>query len=167
MALTQSDWTEHFVNGIYVAECNVIATTAESDAYTKKTPVGLDPSLPWELTFYSTIAADNTVPIDLWIGWDDQFALSGDTTAVTAGAYGANYKQIMDDAVAAILNNPYVWEMDPYLKVADVITAAAIGSGLKVKVPIAPYYAFNIDGATLVGTTSYWKITQKQPKLGM
>lgn len=167
MALTQSAWTETYVNGSYVAKCSVLATTNESDAYTKKTPPGLDPSKPWTVSFYSAIAADNTVPIDIWIGWDDRFALSGDSTAVTAGAYGSNYKNIMNDAVAAIADNPYTWIIDPYLTVADVITAAAIASGLKVKVPIAPYYAFNIDGATLVATTSYWIITQKNDKKGI
>lgn len=166
MALTQSNWTEKFVNGLYVAECNVIATTAESDAYTKKTPAGLQPEKPWTLLFYSTIAADNTVPIDLWIGYSDNFVISGDTTTVAA-VDGSNFKSIMDDAVAAILGNPYAWIMDPYLPVADVVTAAAIATGLKVKVPIAPYYAFNIDGATLVATTSFWKITQKQDRLGI
>ena len=166
MALTQSAWTEHFVNGIYVAECSVIATTAESDAYTKKTPIGLQPERPWALHFYSTIAADSSVPIDIWVGWSDNFALSGDSTTVAA-TDGSNYKQIMDDAVLAILGNPYTWIIDPYLPVADVITAAAVGSGLKAKVPIAPYYAFNIDGSTLVATTSFWKITQKQDRLGI
>jgi hypothetical protein len=166
MALTQSAWTEKYVNGLYVAECNVIATTAESDAYTKKTPANLEPDKEWTLFFYSTIAADNTVPIDLWVGYSDNFLMSGDSTTVTA-TDGTNYKQIMDDAVAAIAGNPYVWIMDPNLAVADVVTAAAIGSGLKIKVPVAPYYAFNIDGATLVATTSYWKIVQKQDKKGI
>jgi len=167
MALTQNAWTEKFVNGCYVAECSVVATTDESDAYTKKTPPNLDPTKPWTLSFYSAIAADNSVPIDLWIGWDDRFALSGDTTTVTAGAYGSNYKNIMNDAVTAIADNPFTWIMDPDLAVADVVTAAAIASGLKVKTPVAPYYAFNIDGATLVATTSYWKITQKTDKKGI
>lgn len=168
MGLTQSAWDESFVNGIYTATCNVaIGLTTDDDAYTKKTPAGLDPSKLWTLYFYSTIAADNTVPIDVWVGWDDQFALSGNHTTVTAGAYGALYSRIMDDAVAAILDNPYIWIMNPYAQEADIVTAAAVGNGLRVKIPIFPYYVFNCNGADLVATTCYWKITQKQSKLGM
>lgn len=167
MALTQSEWTETFVNGAYVAKCNVLPTTNESDVYTKKTPPGLDPSKPWTVSFYSAIGADNTVPIDIWVGWNDKFALSGDGSGVTAGAHGSNYKNIMDDAVAAIAGNPYTWIIDPYLTVADVITASAIAGGLKVKVPIAPYYAFNVDGGTVVATINYWIITQKTDKVGI
>ena len=51
--------------------------------------------------------------------------------------------------------------MDPDLAVADVVTVAAITTGLKVKIPKAPYYAFNCDGGgTLNATTATWRIVQ-------
>ena len=51
--------------------------------------------------------------------------------------------------------------MDPELAVADVVTVSAIGTGLKVKIPNAPYYAFNLNGAsTLAAVTGTWKIIQ-------
>ena len=172
MALTQGAWTQTFVNGLYVAKCTVtVGLTSDDDCYTLKTPSGgLDPSKPWTFAFYGTAAADNSVPIDLWIGWEDKFALSGNDGTVTAGAYGAEYKQIMDDAVLAIATAPVVFLMDPYLEVADVVTAAAIASGadgLKIKVPIAPYYAFNVDGANLVAQANYFIVTQKTDKVGI
>ena len=77
MALTQSAWTEDFVNGVYTASCTVISTTAENDAYTKKTPdTGkFDPSLPWTLFYFASATPDaQALPFDLWIGYDESFA---------------------------------------------------------------------------------------------
>ena len=165
--LVQGAWTENYENGMYIAECAIYPDTTISDAYTLKTPTGLDPSEPWQLHFWSTIAVDNSVPIDIWVGWHDNFALSGNTTTVSAGAFGAEYKQIMDDAVLAVLNNPYIFDIDPNSTAADVVTAAAIADGFKVKVPVAPYYAFNIDGDTLVDTDCFFKIVQKSDKKGI
>ena len=168
MALTQGAWAETFVNGLYVAKCTVtVGLTSDDDCYTYRTTNNLDPSRPWTFAFYGTAAADNSVPIDLWVGWDHRFNLSGNGAAVTAGAYGANYKQIMDDAVLAVATAPYVFMMDPYLEVADVVTASAIATGLKIKVPIAPYYAFNVDGANLVAQANYFIVTQKTDKVGI
>ena len=65
----------------------------------------------------------------------------------------------------------YSWIFDPELPVANVVTVAAIANGLKVRTPIAPYYAFNLDGGgTLNATTITWTIFQSygdEQNLGM
>jgi hypothetical protein len=162
MALTQSDWTPKTVNGKATWQCTVTATTAENDAYTKATPAGLDPTKPWTL-FLSTSATPDgqALPVDLWIGFKDSFALSGDGANVVATGTGSNYKQILDDCVLAVTPIAYSWQMDPDLAVADVVTVGAIATGLKIKVPVAPYYAFNLDGgSTLAAVTHTWTIVQ-------
>jgi hypothetical protein len=62
MALTQSAWTETFVNGLYTATCTVISTTAENDAYTKKTPANLNPNLP-NIIIQNTLLVCQMVPM--------------------------------------------------------------------------------------------------------
>jgi hypothetical protein len=169
MALTQSDWTESFANGVYTAVCTVAHTASETDAYTKKTPTGLDPSKPWTL-FYESLATPDgqALPLDLWIGHSDAFVLAGDGATVGASGTGSNFKSIMDDVVLAVTPIAYSWIMDPDLAVADVVTVAAIATGLKIKVPVAPYYAFNLDGGSaLAATTATFRITQKTDKEGV
>lgn len=160
MALTQSDWTEKDVNGVYVASCTVVSTTAENDAYTKRTPKGLDPSKPWMMLYKASGTPDGqALPMDLWVGFNDNFALSGDGANVVA-TNGAEYKSIFDDVVLAV-NKYYAFAFDPNLGVADVVTVAAIATGPKVKVPVAPYYAFNLDGgSTLAAVTHTFVIIQ-------
>jgi hypothetical protein len=163
MALTQSAWTEKSVNGRYIAACTVIATVAENDAYTKLTPKGLNVNKPWTLIYYAGDTPDaQALPLDIWINWDGITQLSGDGGTV-ACASGAMFKQIFDDVVLAIDDTPlaYAFLMDPFLNVADVVTAAAAATGPKVKIPIAPHYAFNCDGgSTLAATTHYFTIIQ-------
>lgn len=169
MALTQSDWDEKIVNGVYTASCTVVSTTAENDAYTKKTPAGLDPSRPWSL-FYSAAATPDgqALPLDLWVGYNDAFDLSGDGANVVATGTGSNYKQIYDDVVLAVATIAYSFAFDPLQQVADVVTVAAIATGNKVKIPVAPYYAFNLDGgSTLAATTHTFVITQKNDLEGI
>ena len=169
MALTQSAWSETYVNGLYKASCTVASTTAENDAYTLKTPANLETDKPWTL-FYSASATPDgqALPLDLWIGYSDSFALSGDGANVVATGTGSNYKSIMDDVVLAVSPIAYSFAFDPDQAVADVVTVAAIATGLKVKVPIAPYYAFNLDGgSTLAAATHTFIIVQKTDKQGI
>jgi len=170
MALTQSDWSEDFVNGVYIATCTVINTTAENDSYTKKTPDNLDPTKPFTL-FYSASATPDgqALPLDLWIGKNSSFALSGDGASVSAGANGSNWKTIMDDVVLAVTPIAYAFSLDPNQAVADVVTVGAIATGLKAKVPVVPYFAFHLDGgSTLNAVTNTFTIVQPQPdKVGI
>jgi len=162
MALTQNAWTTTTSNGYNKFNCTVVHTTSESDAYTLKTPSALDGSKPWVLQGHTAIAADNAaLAVDLWMGFNNDFALSGQTTAVTAGSNGVWFKTICDDARTALPTYRFAWMMDPELPVADVTTLAAIATGLKVRVPAAPYYAISLNGDTLIATTATWTIFQK------
>lgn len=164
MALTQVDWSEKTINGIYTASCSVTATTAENDAYTLKTKGGLDPRKPWQLFYYTSATPDaQALPLDLWIGFGDGFVITGDSTTVAA-TEGAQFKSVMDDVVLAVTPLIYTFYFDPYLAVADVVTVGAIATGLKCKIPISPFgYAFNADGgSTLAAVTHTYKIVQDQ-----
>tara|TARA_R110000824_G_scaffold111891_9_gene260727 strand:- start:1017 stop:1502 length:486 start_codon:yes stop_codon:yes gene_type:complete len=161
MALTQSAWSDTTVQGKLVSTCTVAQTAAEKDAYTLKTPTSLNTDEAWTLSLTFSGTPDGTaLPVDLWMGYGDDFAISGDHTTVAATS-GGEFKTIMDDVVLAVGGLEYVWLMDPDLAVADVVTVAAIATGLKVKIPRAPYYAINLDGAgALLAVTGTWKIIQ-------
>lgn len=165
MALTQSNWSSSSVNGAYKATCTVVSTTSENDAYTLKTPnrkEGFDPSKKFTLLYSAAATPDGqALPLDIWIGHSDSFNLSGDGANVVATGTGANFKQIFDDVVLAVAPISYAFAIEPDLNVADVVTVAAIATGAKVKVPSAPYYAFNLDGgSTLAATTHTFTIIQ-------
>lgn len=161
MALTQGDWTESTVNGLYRATCNVAYTTAETDAYTLKTPDGLDTSRSWSMITAAAATPDaQAVPLDIWVGHDSDFVLSGQGASVVA-TNGGNYANVTDDCVLAVTTVEHVFLFDPYLAIADVVTVAAIATGYKMKIPVAPYYAFNLDGgSTLAATNSDFTIVQ-------
>ena len=155
MALTIGAWSDgKTVNGMYMTTCNVAFTTAETDAYTLKTPDGLDTSRKWTLIVAAAATADGAaLPMDLWVGHDTDFVLSGQGSSVVA-TNGGNFKTITDDVVLAVTTVEHVFLMDPDLAVADVVTVAAIATGYKLKIPVAPYYAFNLDGGSSLNATN-------------
>jgi len=164
MALTKSAWTRASVGNQTVVSCNVIATTAENDAYTLALDMkkwGLDPQKPFTLFYYTSATPDaQALPLDVFIGYADDFAVTGDSTTIGATS-GSKFKQIFDDVVLAVTPLIYSFAINPSLPVADVVTVAAIGSGAKVTVPPAPYYAFNANGgSTLAAATHYFKVVQ-------
>jgi len=164
MALTQGAWSNKTVNGFMVGTCTVLHTT-DTDAYTLKIPANyIDGTKPW-VVFQSASATEDgqAMPVDLWIGYDDDFALSGQGANVVA-VNGAMYKQITDDARLAVTTVEHAYHMHPDLGVADVVTIAAIATGYKINCPPAPYYAFNIDGGSALntGVTATWVVVQKQ-----
>jgi len=165
MALTQGAWTFDTVDGYMVFSNRVTATEAENDAYTVKTPKELDSSRPWTLALtFSGTPDGQALPVDLWIGWSSDFALSGDGASVVA-TDGGKFKQIFDDCVLAVSTLNYTWLMDPELPVADVVTVAAVATGPKIKIPVMPYYAFSLNGgSTLAAVYATWKIIQKANK---
>ncbi len=160
MALTQSEWTSKTVNHKAVHTCTVLPTTAETDAYTLKTPRELDTSKPFTVVLQFSGTPDaSALPVDLWIGYGEDFALSGQGASVIA-TNGANFKQMFDNVVGAVAN-AYAFLVDPELIVDDVVTLAAIASGPKIKAPAVPYFAFNLDGgSTLAAQTATWIIIQ-------
>jgi len=166
MALTQTSWTKSTEGNQTVISCAVTATTGENDAYTKWLDckrMGLDPFKPFQLVYYASATPDGqALPLDIWVAWDGGTEISGDGASVVC-ANGAMFKQIFDDVVLAVDDTPlaYVWNLDPNLAVADVVTVAAVATGPKVKIPSMPYYAFNADGgSTLAAVTHYFKIVQ-------
>ena len=166
MALTQSAWTITSVNNRMVAKCTVLPEATDTDAYTLKTPGELDATKPWSLGIQFAATPDaQALPVDLWVGYSDSFALSGQGGSVVATVSsvetGAKFKQIIDDIVLAVAPLVYVFNFDPDLAVADVVTAAAVLTGLKVKIPVAPYYAIAANGgSTLAATTATYTIIQ-------
>lgn len=165
MALTQGAWIPQVTNNgkFQVYKCNVAFTTAENDAYTLKTPKSLDTSKPWQMLMsFSATPDGQALPVDLWGGFSDTFALSGDGANVVA-TNGVKIKQIMDDVVLAVTPLIYTFTFDPDLPVADVVTVAAIGSGLKVRIPVFPYYAINLNGGSTLAAqnVNIWIIQRK------
>ena len=138
--LTIGEWGGKTYNGVTTWSCTVTATTSDLDIYTKKTPDGLDPHKPWTL-FVNTAAAtlDATsaaIPVDLYLGWDDTFALTLNNAPTVTG--GVLYKvDIHDDVRTAC----YGIQMHPNLTVAEDVA----GEAAKCYVPVAPYYIFNLD----------------------
>ncbi len=165
MALTQSAWADESVNGLLVLTCTVLQTSTETDAYTLKTPARtIDGTKPWSLYYWASATADGeALPVDIWLGYEDDFVLSGQGASVVA-RHGGMYKQIMDDGVLAIVNFEYGHLFDPNLRKADVVTVGAIASGLKANIPASPYYAFNLDGGSTLNNaiTVNWRIVQQQ-----
>ena len=163
MALTQTEWTTTSSNGFLVHECTITATTAENDAYTLKTPIALDPEKQWLLSMACTGATApdaSALPVDLWAGYQDDFVLSGDGANVVA-THGYKVKQILDDCVSAVSGVHLFWVMDSNTTVADDVTYNA-GVMANVKTPVAPYYAFSLNGgSTLAAVATVWKIIQK------
>jgi len=160
MALTQSAWTDTTVDGQLVSICTVVCTTGEHDAYTLKTSTALNPELPWRLVFHSIAAGDGeALPFEIYVGYSSSFALSGDdsTLAVTDGAY---FSELYDDVRPAVgAAGALTFMMSPDTEVADVVTTT--NNPAKMQIPVAPYYAFNLNGGSaLVATTHTFIIIQ-------
>lgn len=157
--LESGAWTYGTVNGRLVMECDVVMDTSISDAYTLKTPARtLDPTKRW-LLMVNTGAADldgSALPCDIWAGFADDFALSGDTTTVAATHGGE-----VASAVVGDVNTPSLTVVvDPNYHGTFVQSSTNI-MGI-VNAGTAPYYAFNLDGATLKSATCHFIIVQDQ-----
>ena len=161
MALTQSAWAVKTIRERTIASCTVQATTSENDAYTLKTPPAIDTRKPYTLyVVYSATPDGQATPLDIWVGKDDDFALSGNDSSVVATS-GAKFKQIFDDTVLAVTPLQYVFSVQPELAVADVVTVAAIATGPKVQVPSGTSHIFNLNGgSTLAAHTATYTIVQ-------
>lgn len=159
MALTQGAWTSKTVNGVAVVECEVTATTSENDLYTLKVPKNmLDTRKPFTLHVNvdgATLDA-SALPVDIYGGWADSFAMSGDgaTIGATDGALIA--ADVIDD-VKGVANAVHI---DPNYNAAKVQSTLAGVRGI-VNCGTPAYFAFNLDGAsTLAAATCKFIITQ-------
>lgn len=156
MGLTQTNWTESSVNGHLVLECSVAAASV-SDSYTKKTPARtLDPTKPWILMVNTagTNLVTGTLLVDLWAGYKDDFAMTGNTTSVTATSGAEIVSAIMDDVQAEMLTTI----VDPNYT-GTIVQATTNVVGI-VNAGTAPYYAIHLDGSSLDSETCIFKIIQ-------
>lgn len=154
--LVQAAWIQKKsqMSGMQVWESNVSFDTSVNDAYTFKTPKMLNTSKEWTLIISAAATVDAlALPVDLWGGYTDSFAITGDGTTVAA-TDGFKIKQVLDDCVLAVSPLVYAITFDPALPVADVVTVAAIASGLKVRIPILPYYAIDLNGGSTLNATN-------------
>ncbi len=138
MALTQGAWTSKTVNDKAVHQCDVTITTAETIAATLKTPKSLDTRKSFVLLVNTeAVTADGaTLPVDLYGGYSDSFALGVVTTTLTVTDGFLIAADIMAD-VKATMGAVIV---DPNLNIAndadDIIRGASV-----------PYYGIVLDGA--------------------
>lgn len=165
MTLTKTVWTDHSADGNLILECTTDVDNSETDAYTRKTPArSIDGTRPWVLSHSATATLDTTpaLVLNVWIGYGDDFALSG-TGANVVAVSGAKYMTILDDVRLAVAPLDFAYLIDPNLGVADVVALSNKANGFKVNVPAAPYYAFQLDAGSAMGTgTTTWRIVQKQ-----
>lgn len=164
-AQTQTAWTETSINGY-----TVLSSTATTDAsnevnWSLKTPKSLDTTKPWSLIVSASAAQDGAAaPLMIWGGYSDDFALAGTTARATA-TDGVQIGELTDDlgygGAVAGMN----FAMTPGSSgLANVVTIAAVATGMRHNLPIFPYYAFELmadDAATLLAHTLTFKIIQK------
>ncbi len=158
MALTQGAWSSKSVNGKAVFECDVVQTTAENDAYTLKTPKELDTSRAFILMVNTgNVTLDGSaLPVDIYAGYADDFAITGDGATVKATSGGLVAADVIDDVKSAA--NSII--IDPNYNAAKVASTLAGVRGI-VNAGTPPYFAFNLDGgSTLTAGTCHWVIIQ-------
>ena len=164
-AQTQTAWTTTHLRGF-----NIYSSTATTDAnnevnWSLKTPTSLDTSKPWSLVVSASAAQDGAAaPLMIWGGYSDDFALAGTTARATA-TDGTQIGELTDDlgygAAVAGMN----FAMTPGSSgLANVVTIAAVATGMRHNLPVYPYYAFELmadDAATLLAHTLTFKIIQE------
>ena len=165
-AQTQTAWTISTVNGF-----KIMNSTATTDAnnevnWSLKTPNSLDTSKPWSLIVSADAAQDGAAaPLMIWGGYSDDFALAGTAGRATA-TDGVQIGELTDDIGYAGAVTGMNFAMTPGSSgLANVVTIAALATGMRHNVAIFPYYAFELhsdDGGVLAAHTLTWKIIQKQ-----
>ncbi len=148
-ANTVVDWTlQSNANGTAIWKLTVLIDTANAMAWTKKTPKQLDPTRPWNLVVSMDGEVDGQAcPLDIYLGYSDLAALAG-TSAITA-TDAVKFQQIIDDLGYANQTTK-AFLFAPTLGIANVVTTAAIATGLKSSIPPAPYYLFNVNGGSVL-----------------
>lgn len=162
-AQTISDWTTESIGDTIIARCTAYTDATNLCNFTKKVPKDIDCTKKYTLIIEASAAQDGAAaPVAIYVGYRDNFALAGTTGAPTVTS-GAKYANITDDlgyAAAAIMS----FIIDPELAVANVVTVAAVATGMKSRVPPAPYHAFSMNAAsgTLLEHTLTFTIFQKR-----
>ena len=163
-ANTLSAWTQDQSigkSGFVSCYCTIAVDAANVVAWTNKTPHYLDLSKPFTLLVSFSGALDTAAtPLDVYLGYNENAALSGTASATASNC--VKFKEVLDDCG---YTDPTIAKsiiFDPALEVADVVTIAAVGSGLKVKVPTVPFLLFNLTAGTgtLLAVTATFRIIQ-------
>lgn len=160
MGLTSGAWTDKTVNGRLVLECDLTQASVQTeDSFTLKVPAHLlDPTKPWILYVNTKTAittdTDGDVPVDLWGGWDDAFALT--SAAPPTATYGAEIASAIMDSVQA---ETLVARIDP--NYTGTVVQAVTGTAGHVNAGTPPYFVINLDaGTTMDSGTCHIAISQ-------
>jgi|APSaa5957512622_1039677.scaffolds.fasta_scaffold27123_3 hypothetical protein len=164
-AQTVSNWTTVELNGFLIHTCTAYTDANNEVNWTKKTPDSLDTTKPWSMVVAASAAQDGAAaPLMIWGGYDSDFALAGTTARATATS-GVQIGELTDDLGYAAAVAGMGFNMTPGTSgLADIVTIAAVATGMRFNVPIFPYYAFELmadDAATLLAHTLTFKIIQK------
>jgi len=163
MALTQNPWT--FINSadgkFMIATCTTACDTTLLDEYTLKTPKELDTRRPYTLTVSHAATKDaQAIPLDIWVGWTDDFVITGNNTTVGSTS-GAKYKRLTDDCVEAVTTLKRTFLIDPDFAGTEVVAVANVANGYKIRGCPAPYHAYHLDGGSaLSADLTTWVIIQ-------
>ena len=168
-AQTVGAWTKKTVKGQLVMQCEVTTDAANEVLWTLKTPDELDTRKPWTLIVAASAAQDGAAaPLMLWGGYDSDFVLSGTTARATAIS-GAQLGELTDDLVYAAAVAGMAFKMTPGSSgLADIVTIAAVATGMRFNVPVMPYYAFELmadDAVTLLAHTLTFTIVQQRTNI--
>jgi len=163
-AQTISAWTTTSVSGRMIATCTAYTDANNEVNYTYKTPKELDTTKPWTLIVSADAAQDGAeAPLMIWGGYADDFAISGTTARCTA-THGAQLGELTDDLGWAAAVPGMAFNMMPgSTGLANIVTIAAVATGMRFNVPIMPYYAFELmagDTVTLLAHTLTFYIIQ-------
>lgn len=156
-------WSAGKSGEFVIAQCQVTTDANNLCLFTKKTPQSIDTTKKYTLIVEASAAQDGAAaPLAIYAGYADDFALAGTTAAPTVTS-GAKYANLTDDlgyAAAAIMS----FIIDPELPVANVVTIAAVATGMKSRVPPTAYHAFSLNAAsgTLLAHTLTFTIIQKK-----
>jgi len=163
-AQTISAWTSKTVNGQLVSTCTAYTDANNEVNFTYKTPKELDPTKPWTLVVSADASQDGAAaPLMVWGGFADDFALAGTTARCTATS-GVQLGELTDDIGYAAAVPGMAFNMMPGSSgLANIVTIAAVATGMRFNIPIMPYYAFELmadDAVTLTAHTLTFKIIQ-------
>ena len=158
MALTQGNWVKTQANNFEVWECDVTATTAENDAYTKVIDF-IDPTKPFTVhvnTAAATLDA-SALPVDIWGGWSSS-GLTGD--AGTVKWTSDDGMLVAADCIDDVKSTGISVRVIPNSGIANV-QSTLVGVRGYVGVGPHPYYVINLDGAsTLNAATCHFVVVQ-------
>jgi hypothetical protein len=162
-ANTLSAWTQKKTGDdkLKMFQCTCLIDTANVVAWTYRTPSLLDTSKPWTLIFSADTATDTqATPLTIYGGYTTSSAITG-TAAVTASNC-VLIGTVIDDCCYTTPTVAKAVAFDPNSAVADVVTVAAVATGLKMKIPAMANYLFVITAGsgTLLGATVTFTIVQ-------